>query len=203
MMRYAAIRLEDEANRTQEIAAVDILEETPIDAHGAPRTEVPSIWPLAVDPFPAETTFKIAKPPRRGLRGVVVGAMALSLAILIAALSHAPGGDGPPATAAAPAAPMTTVGTTATETTVAPEAPRTATAEATATVSSSGTLTSPGPSWPMFVDGKRITATSAIVSCGVHTVRVGNTRARKIDVPCGGTIVMDPPGRPYGHSGTP
>jgi hypothetical protein len=60
-------------------------------------------------------------------------------------------------------------------------------------VASSGTITSPGSAWPMFIDGKRITAASAIVSCGHHMVRVGRAKAHDVVVQCGATIVMDAP----------
>jgi hypothetical protein len=64
-------------------------------------------------------------------------------------------------------------------------------AQSAALVASSGTIVSPGSAWPLVVDGKRITATSAIVACGKHTVRVGRSKLREVVVPCGATVTLD------------
>jgi hypothetical protein len=47
------------------------------------------------------------------------------------------------------------------------------------------------PKHPLFVDGKRLQGSTAVVACGKHTVKSGTFRAaRVIDVPCGGTIAL-------------
>jgi hypothetical protein len=47
------------------------------------------------------------------------------------------------------------------------------------------------PKRPLFVDGKRLQSSTAIVACGKHTVRSGAFRpAHLIDVPCGGSIAL-------------
>jgi hypothetical protein len=47
------------------------------------------------------------------------------------------------------------------------------------------------PKRPLFVDGKRLQSSTAIVACGKHTVKSGAFRAAHvIDVPCGGSITL-------------
>ena len=47
------------------------------------------------------------------------------------------------------------------------------------------------PRHPLFVDGKRLQSSTAVVACGKHTVKSGTFRAaRVIDVPCGGTVAL-------------
>jgi hypothetical protein len=47
------------------------------------------------------------------------------------------------------------------------------------------------PKHPLFVDGKRLQSSTAVVACGKHTVKSGTFRAaRVIDVPCGGSIAL-------------
>jgi hypothetical protein len=47
------------------------------------------------------------------------------------------------------------------------------------------------PKHPLFVDGRRLQSSTAIVACGKHTVKSGAFRAAHvIDVPCGGTIAL-------------
>lgn len=44
---------------------------------------------------------------------------------------------------------------------------------------------------PFFVDGTRATATTAVVACGKHQVRIGTSRkTHLVDVPCGGQIAV-------------
>jgi hypothetical protein len=45
------------------------------------------------------------------------------------------------------------------------------------------------PSW-IWLDGKRLTGTSAIVSCGTHQVKVGYYPKHAVTVPCGGELVL-------------
>jgi hypothetical protein len=54
-----------------------------------------------------------------------------------------------------------------------------------------GTLHIDRPAVPgrVWVDGKKLTATSAVLSCGQHQIRLGaRGRAHPIDVPCGGDL---------------
>jgi hypothetical protein len=206
MMRFAAIRLEEEAGHTQEIAAGDILEETPIEA--SPRGEVPSIWPLSFDavPAPEASTFKITVSPKRRLRGVVLGAMCISLSILaVAALSQVPTSpSSAPATPPALATPSPdrpadnppTVSPTPAESTPSSGGSAAWVTASQPVASRSGTITLTETASRLFIDGKRITATSAIVSCGPHTVRVGWSKPRQVVVPCGATVLVDRGGRP-------
>jgi hypothetical protein len=206
MMRFAAVRLEDEAGHTQEIAAADILEETPVEA--SPRSEVPSIWPLSFDavPAPQESTFKITVSPKRRLRAVVLWAMCLSLTILaVAALSQtrsSPSSEPSMAAAAAAAAAATpSPGENPPTPSESPVAPSSGSSAAWVTTSQpvasrSGTITLTGAGLPLFIDGKRMTATSAIVSCGPHGIRVGRNKLRQVVVPCGATVLLDRAGTP-------
>jgi hypothetical protein len=197
MMMRPAIRVDlEEAGRTQEIAAVDILEETPIEesvvVNEGPRSEAPSISPLALDNMAprrkavdgrlGESTFRIWRQPRRRLGGIVLGAMGLSLAILAAAMTRPHGDDGQAASVVRVVAAAPSPGFVAATSTAMESAPP---------MASSGTIVSPGSAWPLFVDGKRITATSAIVACGKHTVRVGRSKLREVVVPCGATVTLD------------
>ncbi len=198
MMMRPAIRVDlEEAGRTQEIAAVDILEETPIEGSvvvdEGPRSEAPSISPLALDNLAprrkapdtrlGESTFRIWRQPRRRLGGIVLGAMGLSLAILAAAMIRPHGDDGQAASVVRVVAAAPSPGfVAATASTAMESAPP---------MASSGTIVSPGSASPLFVDGKRITATSAIVACGKHTVRVGRSKLREVVVPCGATVTLD------------
>ena len=43
----------------------------------------------------------------------------------------------------------------------------------------------------LTVDGVPITAPSALVPCGSHVVKVGAEKARTVDVPCGGSLAID------------
>ena len=197
------------ADGTQEVAAVDILEETPlpdaiaadeipvdVDMELAPSRGGPhSISPLSVSILPgprraAESTFKIVAvrtPRRRRLGAVVTGAMGLAVCILLAA--------GVRASLAGPIEPLAPVAA-ATLPPVQPAAaaaaaqPWRTTSEPTAT---SGTVTSRAGA--LFIDGARISARSALVSCGHHRLKAGRGKAHDVDVPCGGTLLVDRSGK--------
>jgi hypothetical protein len=189
------------ADPTQEVAAIDILEETPleeipIDIDLSPAPGPPSISPLSVSVLPAprraaESTFRIDAVPshgnvqRRRLGAVVTGAMGLSVCILLAAGVRARMNEPLDQTAVAAALPAVLEAPAA-----AAQPWRTAASDAPAT---SGTVTSRGGA--LFIDGARISAKSALVSCGHHQLRVGRSKARDVDVPCGGTLVVDRAGR--------
>jgi hypothetical protein len=49
----------------------------------------------------------------------------------------------------------------------------------------------PGAAGHVWIDGKKLTSTSALVGCGVHQIKVGaRAKPRSVDVPCGGEIVI-------------
>jgi hypothetical protein len=189
---------------TQEVAAVDILEETPlvdasadeipIEVELAPPPQGPtSLAPLSVSVLPsprpaAESTFKIdaVRVPRRRLGGVVTGAMAMAVCILVVA--------GVRASMASPVEPAPPpVAATLPPVQPAPAAQPWKTASATDSSSTSGTVTSRGGA--LFIDGARISAKSALVSCGHHQVKAGRGKPHDVDVPCGGAVVVDRAGK--------
>jgi hypothetical protein len=198
LMQHPALRLDvEQAARTQEISAADILEETPIGRDG-----VPSVWPVSLTPAAPEATFTL-QIPKKSLRGLVLGGLcATSIILFLAAFRFATGEPTaeapPPLTQAAAALPL--AGTPKSAPTVAvpeglPAAPPPA-QQADSVVAGSGTITSPGARWPLVVDGKRISTPSAMVSCGRHTIRVGRSKSREVLVPCGATVQLDETGRP-------
>jgi hypothetical protein len=151
----------------------------------------------------------VLPPSRRRLRGIVIGAVAFCALILAAAgiarVGHASsepaGHDTVSASAPVTAATSTPAATAgqqpaATTTGAAPasHAP-TSTAGQTAGGTdrpSTGTvhLTRPAKPGRVWLDGKKITSTSAMVSCGTHQLKVGYGRTHSIDVPCGGEIAV-------------
>jgi hypothetical protein len=129
---------------------------------------------------------------RRRLGGIVLGTLGGCALILVAAViarvSHA---SSEPAAAAAPAktAPAAAV--------ASPPPPPERTVpggtlpsqEAPAT----GTLRLERPALPgrVWIDGKKQLSASLILACGAHQIKVGpRGRARTVDVPCGGEIVV-------------
>ncbi len=108
------------AERTQEVRAIDILEETPIEGEVSVEVDLgsmavapvgaPSLSPIAVaiNPGrrpPADSTYQIQLPrsPRRRLGPVVAGAMGLSVCILLLATIRARSADAPAPTGSQPA----------------------------------------------------------------------------------------------------
>jgi hypothetical protein len=191
------------AERTQEVAAVDILEEEPIgydipvDVELAPVPHGPeSISPLSVSlpspRRPADSTFKIEalRRPRRRLGAIVTGAMGLSVCILLVAGVRARMTDPSDPQALALGAALQPVGHVATP---PPSQPWRSSASATPTTPMSGTITSKAGA--LFVDGARISAKSAVVACGRHQLKTGRGKARDVDVPCGGTLLVDRSGK--------
>jgi hypothetical protein len=55
---------------------------------------------------------------------------------------------------------------------------------------STGTVRLDRPAYPgkVWLDGKKLSSSSAMVSCGTHQIKVGFRRAHSIDVPCGGEL---------------
>ncbi len=156
----------------------------------------------------ADASLAVRLPPRRRrLGGIVIGTVAgcalILLAAVIARVGHA---SSTPSTATTPAtADTTTAAPTPPATTTAPDpgtpsnaapapaattAATTATAAPAVTAASTGTVRLDRPAVPghVWLDGKKLTSRSAIVSCGTHQIKVGLRRTHSIDVPCGGEI---------------
>jgi hypothetical protein len=144
--------------------------------------------------------------PRRRLGGIVVAAVAGCALILVAAViarvSHASSEpsvatpakelakDQTPAAlnaikaAADPARPSSPS---------VPSVPAAAQPMATAEAPATGTLRLEHPAAPgrVWVDGKKVTSSSALVSCGTHQIKVGvRGRTRSVQVPCDGEVVI-------------
>jgi hypothetical protein len=139
-----------------------------------------------------------ALPPivrRRRFDGVVIATVAGCALILVAAaisrVSHASSAGEGPAPVRAPAAPVTTDEPNAS----APGAALPAVAAAPEPVErpTKGTVRLDRASLAgrVWIDGKRLTATTVAVTCGPHQIKVGaSARARSLDVPCGGELVV-------------
>jgi hypothetical protein len=170
---------------TLDVDIRDILEEAPVLVEPSLRTPVG-------DPDEPESalTVEIAQDrvgPRRFQRLVAMvmgGCLSLIVAAAIVHASAEPGGV-PDSAATTPVA--------------VPQAPASASASASAKppmphvevqVSGSGTILAPAAR-SIAIDGKRLHATSAIVPCGSHSVRVNGRPARMIFVPCGRTVMLD------------
>jgi hypothetical protein len=184
----------------------------------APRKSIPSnssIAPVGLDlaasrddgiDEEADATMGVRLPSRRRrLGGIVVGAVAgcglILLAAVIARAGHAssePASASTPVQAATPATTASPAPGAATTPASSPAAspvgsPASAPPPAAAggdPSSSTGTvrLDRPAVAGQVWLDGKRLTSKSALVSCGTHQIKVGFKRAHSIDVPCGGEV---------------
>jgi hypothetical protein len=141
---------------------------------------------------------------RRRLGGIVVAAVATCALILVAAIiarvSHA--SNEPPPTAALPlsaAAPMGNLPSTPADRTAPSQLPGAnraapaAMAQPTPDPPTTGTvrLERPAVSGRVWLDGKKLTSGSTLVSCGTHQIKMSaRGRVRSIQVPCGGEIVI-------------
>jgi hypothetical protein len=190
------------AEATQEIRPEDVLEA--VDVEGGVRRarasssdrEHSSIAPLALDIYahdyaspPAVDTSELRipmrPPPNPKMLALVGGALGVCILILVGAGIR---------TAVA----TTEGGVAVAPTTTAPPSPKAAAAIANGAVGVdslppapvSGTIVFPKKA-NVSLDGAHVTATSAIVRCGDHTVRFGRGATRHIDVPCGGTLDLD------------
>jgi hypothetical protein len=206
------------AEATQSLSALDVveiesLEPEPIEGTPAPRKTLASnssIAPVGLDLVPsraraedeANTTAHIRLPSRRKrLGGIVIGAVAGCVLILlgagIARIGHASGESqaeahtAVPATATAPGVTTAQAPASPPVTTSASTAPpTTATGGSSGSTESTGTVRINRPAVPghVWLDGKKLTSSSALVSCGTHQIKVASKRAHSIDVPCGGEI---------------
>jgi hypothetical protein len=195
------------AEATQQLQAMDVLEVIDAPAVGevgfrkATPSSSSSIAPVGLDlmarrpkreedPNP---TVQIRIPARqRRLGNIVVGALAGCAVILVAAgivrVVHA--SDASPSATTASTTPTAdpTVASTATATT--PPDTATAPAPPPPVAPSTGTvrLDRPATAGHVWLDGKKLSAPSATVSCGTHQIRVGRGRVHSVDVPCGGEV---------------
>lgn len=129
---------------------------------------------------------------RRRLRGIVFVTLAMCTLILVAAVvsrvGHASNESTalpvfPTSIATVPTTPSTPVATTASARTVAPPA----TGPATGTVR----IERPAVPGRVWIDGKKVTTPSSVVSCGTHQIKSGTRgRVHSLQVPCGGELVV-------------
>jgi hypothetical protein len=167
-----------------------------------------SIAPVGLDLMPqraiadeeVNATMQVRLPARRRrLGGIVIAAIAGCTLILVAAgvarVGHASSAPDPASSPALAALPATTAAATtppgvdpSPATTPAPAT--TAAATASPTLSSTGTVRLDRPALPghVWLDGKKLSSRSALVSCGTHQIKVGRGRTHSVDVPCGSEI---------------
>ena len=147
-------------------------------------------------------TMEIRLPmKRRRLGAVVVGALSLCALILVAAgvarVVHA--SSGPEGTAgelrtnaavSAATAPASLAPSTAVTAQAAVAPVPTSASTASSSGASTGTVRLDRPAYPghVWLDGKKLSSGSSMVSCGTHQIKVGFHRSHSIDVPCGGEI---------------
>ncbi|HEY8038197.1 MAG TPA: hypothetical protein VIF15_00315 [Polyangiaceae bacterium] len=196
------------AEATQELQAIDVLEvvETVRARSGTrkarPSPSASSIAPVGLDLGPAvdiqdeevNATMQIRIPgKRRSLRGVVIGALAGCALILVAAaiarVGHASSEEPLAPKQASTTAPTST--STPAKAAATPPVPNAFAPSAPgSTDPSTGTLRldKPAVAGRVWLDGKKLSSPSALVTCGTHKIKVGRGRTHSVDVPCGGEI---------------
>lgn len=136
---------------------------------------------------------------RRRFDGVVIGAVSACALILVAAavsrVSHASSrAQGAQARSDAPPAPIageTSPAASSADPGAAPLA--VGPTDPPPELPTRGTLRleRPAVAGRVWVDGKRLTSSTAVVACGTHQIKVGASgRAHSLDVPCGGELVL-------------
>jgi hypothetical protein len=200
---------------TQELQALDVLEivetlkNAPRAAAGTASGPVvtrkalasnSSIAPVGLDLMPQRAaadeevnpTMEIRLPVRRRrLGGIVIGAVAGCALILVAAgvarVGHASSSPDPTSPAAIT---TTTAAATPLDTAAAPTPVPGTVAPASLDGASTGTvrLDRPAVVGHVWLDGKKLSSRSALVSCGTHQIKVGHGRTHSVDVPCGAEI---------------
>jgi hypothetical protein len=205
---------------TQALSALDVIEVEPVagDDDSVPGvrasvTSSPSMAPVGLDLRPeqgldeeTDSTMPVRLPIRRSrLRGIVIGALGTSLVILLAAAIERVGGGahqvGPLGQGAHAAPPSTATVPAATAAASPPPAPDRATAAAAAQpavanprgdTASTGTVrvAAPSAAGHVWLDGKKLSSPSMVVSCGTHQIKVGARKAHSIDVPCNGEVAV-------------
>ncbi|HEX8795701.1 MAG TPA: hypothetical protein VF765_32345 [Polyangiaceae bacterium] len=204
------------AEATQELQAADVIEVlgTKVTAKSGvtrrPLGSQSSIAPVGLDLAVGAgddeedrgvTGHVFMQAPRKRFKGLVIAVVSGCALILVAAgvarVVHASdepsrASAGAPITTSQPSTPSTTTPTT----TAAPAFTSPASAAAAPVTmpdgTSSGTvrLDRPAKVGHVWLDGKKITSPSALVSCGTHRIKVGHGRTHSIDVPCGGEIAV-------------
>jgi hypothetical protein len=176
--------------------------------------DAPSVAPLALDvavaieprrrpPPTADSTMQIIlnltrvlKPvPKRRLGWVVALAVGASVLILVAGFARralSAEDDDARASLASMVAPPKPVITAPIP--VVPTSTSTSSSTASPSPSPASLAPSPvgtvlGPAGRVYIDGKQVRGTSAIVPCGSHAIRVAPVKkAKPLDVPCGGEV---------------
>ncbi len=152
----------------------------------ASRSE-PSVTGLTATSGSADDTVKRASHfpgRRRALRKVVLGAVGVCGAILVLAAVGKARSTSDSAAAATSTSTSTSTSTptptsTSTSTPAPPSPPTT------------GTLRFQRPAVPgsVWIDGTRVLAPTAVITCGKHQVKIGaRGKAHSVDVPCGGEL---------------
>ena len=191
---------------TQEIDASDVLEVIPLTPDK--RHSYPSLLRggVDIDALRNDETCQMRVATRRKeLSRYVIGAVAISCVILVMAFVKREVGasDGPTASAPmpSPATPATAARPTAPAPAIPPPPPvpvpsasplavQPSASDTTDSTSGSIRFVRPAkPGW-VWLDGKRLTGTSAIVTCGTHQVKVGYLAKHAVVVPCGGELVL-------------
>jgi hypothetical protein len=135
-------------------------------------------------------------PARRRHAGLVIGVGAGCALILVAAgiarVGHASSTPSPAVATAtdgtAPASEPLPADTAPSPATATPNgAPAPALPDASSSTGTVRLARGVSPNRVLF-DGKKLSSSSAVVSCGTHQVKVGRGRAHSVDVPCGGAI---------------
>lgn len=202
------------AEATQELQAADVLEVlgakgvANLGAARRPLGSQSSIAPVGLDLAVGDdegdeddvrsvTSGHVLGGPRKRFKGLVVGVVSGCALILVAAgvarVVHASDETSSASHASAPAAVTTTqaVPPPAIARTPVPSSPPPVGAAAPAPDGmTTGTvrLDRPAKVGRVWLDGKKLTSPSALVSCGTHRIKVGYGRTHSIDVPCGGEI---------------
>jgi hypothetical protein len=194
---------------TQELQALDVVELVKTPLAPSIRPSIPSnssIAPVGLDLKPqraaaadeeANPTMEIRLPVRRRRLGVVVvGALSACALILVAAgvarvvhASSTPDPQDTPAQASQSTATQPPDTAAASPPSTPAPAPGT-TAAAGAGGATTGTVRLDRPAYPgkVWLDGKKLSSSSSLVSCGTHQIKVGFRRTHSIDVPCGGEL---------------
>ena len=193
-------------------AALDV-EDDAFFAHADPPSTGPVTFHLGdcfVDEIGPTIELQGAPPVDRRQRLVWIVGTVLACAVVMTAAAaiteqtQTPSGSTEPTTTSAAAKAPTPAATTPSTTALGPTVALTPIAPATTTAypaipemdvrslpaALAGTIVGVAKR-PLFVDGKRLQSSTAIVACGKHMVRSGTFRAaRLVDVPCGGSIVL-------------
>ena len=202
------------AEATQELQAADVIEVLGTKTTGKsgvtrrPLGSQSSIAPVGLDLAVGAsagdeeedrgTTGHVFLPtPRKRFKGLVIAVVSSCALILVAAgvarVVHASDEPGSASHASA-AAPVTTAQATSAPMATGTPAPATASPASVAATSPDGASTGtvrldrPAKTGHVWLDGKKLTSPSALVSCGTHRIKIGHGRTHSIDVPCGGEI---------------